>query len=77
MNAFHGAKFKAFYQGSTVGYDSQSESDLALCNHLATGLTIMCLPSIDSSGGPDSIVKSGIEVRDPVKPMAKEQSDSH
>jgi putative DNA primase/helicase len=35
MNAFHGVKFKAFYQGNTVGYDSQSEADLALCNHLA------------------------------------------
>ena len=35
MNAFHGAKFKALYQGSIVGYDSQSEADLALCNHLA------------------------------------------
>lgn len=31
----NGAAFTSLWNGSTVGYSSQSEADLALCNHLA------------------------------------------
>lgn len=35
FNAKNGAAFKALWQGDITGYTSQSEADMALCNHLA------------------------------------------
>nr|WP_246045795.1 hypothetical protein [Halorussus ruber] len=35
MDASNGAKFERLWKGSTGGYDSQSEADMALCNLLA------------------------------------------
>ena len=34
MNSKNGAKFKKLWQGNTSGHESQSEADLAFCNHL-------------------------------------------
>lgn len=35
FNSQHGLEIKRLYEGDITGYNSQSEADLALCNHLA------------------------------------------
>lgn len=35
LTSRNGAAFKSLWEGSTMGYSSQSEADMALCSHLA------------------------------------------
>lgn len=35
MNTSNGTKFERLWSGNMVGYNSQSEADMALCNLLA------------------------------------------
>lgn len=53
FNAKNGGKFRALFEGSVSGYNSQSEADMALCNMLAfwTGCNAALMDEIFRSSG--------------------------